>query len=196
MSIPWSSDGWWWIALLVQLLAIPGTLLPLLPGLIWLPVGGLIWTVAVGWQQAWPELVVALVLFGLGLVADLVALGLASMRLKASRWSAAGAGVGLLLGVFGLLPALPFGGPLLGALFGPWLGALVVETWVKKKATQWFGMAGGAAPGIRGGIGCCGRTFGESSGSTIAGAARNCGFCRSQFSLSRPAWSSVPKSWR
>ena len=41
--------------------------------------------------------------------------------------------MGLLLGVFGLLPALPFGGPLLGALFGPWLGALLVETWVKKK---------------------------------------------------------------
>ena len=133
MSIAWSADGWWWIALLVQLLAIPGTLLPLLPGLIWLPLGGLVWIAAVGWQQAWPELVVALVLFGLGLVADLVALGLASMRLKASRWSAAGAGVGLLLGVFGLLPALPFGGPLLGALFGPWLGAVVVEIWVKKK---------------------------------------------------------------
>ena len=133
MNISLSPDLFWWMALFVQLLAIPGTLLPLLPGLIWLPVGGLIWIVAVGWQQAWPELVVALLLFGLGLVADLLALGLASMRLKASRWSAAGAGVGLLLGVFGLLPALPFGGPLLGALFGPWLGALVVETWVKKK---------------------------------------------------------------
>ena len=139
MSIPWSLDGWWWIALLVQLLAIPGTLLPLLPGLIWLPVGGLVWLAAVGWQQAWPEFVVALVLFGLGLVADLLALGLASMRLKASRWSAAGAGVGLLLGVFGLLPALPFGGPLLGALFGPWLGALVVETWVTKKPPRNLG---------------------------------------------------------
>ena len=133
MNISLSPDLFWWMALFVQLLAIPGTLLPLLPGLIWLPVGGLIWIVAVGWQQAWPELVVALLLFGLGLVADLLALGLASMRLKASRWSVAGAGVGLLLGVFGLLPALPFGGPLLGALFGPWLGALVVETWVKKK---------------------------------------------------------------
>jgi len=139
MSIPWSPDLFWWMALLVQLLAIPGTLLPLLPGLIWLPVGGLIWIAAVGLQQAWTELVVALVLFGLGLVADLVALGLASMRLKASRWSAAGAGVGLFLGVFGLLPALPFGGPLLGALFGPWLGALVVETWVKKKPPNGLG---------------------------------------------------------
>ena len=54
-------------------------------------------------------------------------------------WSAAGAGVGLLLAVFGLLPALPFGGPLLGALFGPWLGALVVETWVTKKPPRNLG---------------------------------------------------------
>ena len=90
MSIPWSSDWWWWIALLVQLLAIPGTLLPLLPGLIWLPVGGLIWTVAVGWQQAWPELVVALVLFGLGLVADLLALGL----VRPLAWCAGGGDLG------------------------------------------------------------------------------------------------------
>jgi hypothetical protein len=196
MSIPWSSDLFWWIALLVQLLAIPGTLLPLLPGLIWLPVGGLIWIVAVGWQQAWPELVVALVLFGLGLVADLLALGLASMGLKASRWSAAGAGVGLLLGVFGLLPALPFGGPLLGALFGPWLGALVVETWVKKKATRESRVAQSITPRSSGGIGCCGRSARESSGSTGLGAARYSGFYRTQFSLRKPVWSSVPNSWR
>ena len=67
MSWAWTSDGFWWIALLVQLLAIPGTLLPLLPGLIWLPAGAVIWLGAVGWDQAWPELVLALVLFGLGL---------------------------------------------------------------------------------------------------------------------------------
>ena len=59
-------------------------------------------------------------------------------------WSAAGAGVGLFLAVLGLLPALPFGGPLLGALFGPWLGALVVETWVTK-----------SHPGIWGGLRPC-----------------------------------------
>ena len=133
MTWVWTSDGVWWIALLVQLLSIPGSVLPLLPGLIWLPVGALVWMGAVGWTQAWPEFVLALVLFGLGLIADLLALGLASARLKASRWSAAGAGVGLLAGVLGLLPALPFGGPLLGALLGPWLGATLVETWVTTK---------------------------------------------------------------
>ena len=139
MSWVLTSDGVWWIALLVQLLAIPGTFLPLLPGLIWLPVGALVWMGAVGWAQAWPEFVLALVLFGLGLIADLLALGLASARLKASRWSAAGAGVGLLVGVLGLLPALPFGGPLLGALLGPWLGATLVETWVTTKPPRNLG---------------------------------------------------------
>ena len=139
MSWIWTSDGVWWIALLVQLLSIPGSFLPLLPGLIWLPVGALVWMGAVGWTQAWPEFVLALVLFGLGLIADLLALGLASARLKASRWSAAGAVVGLLVGVLGLLPALPFGGPLLGALLGPWLGATLVETWVTTKPPRNLG---------------------------------------------------------
>ena len=139
MSWVWTSDGVWWIALLVQLLSIPGSFLPLLPGLIWLPVGAIVWMGAVGWTQAWPEFVLALVLFGLGLIADLLALGLASARLKASRWSAAGAGVGLLVGVLGLLPALPFGGPLLGAMLGPWLGATLVETWVTTKPPRNLG---------------------------------------------------------
>ena len=139
MSLAWSSDGFWWMALLVQLLALPGTLLPILPGLIWLPVGALVWMAAVGPTQATPELALALVLFGLGFLADLLALGLASARLKASRWSVAGAGVGLLVGVLGLLPALPFGGPLLGALFGPWLGAMLVETWVTTQSPRNLG---------------------------------------------------------
>ena len=46
-------------------------------------------------------------------------------------WSAAGAGVGLFLAVLGLLPALPVGGPR--------LGALVVETWVTKKPPRNLG---------------------------------------------------------
>jgi uncharacterized protein len=38
-----------------------------------------------------------------------------------------GAGLGLLVGLLGLLPALPVGGPLLGALLGPLLGASLGE---------------------------------------------------------------------
>lgn len=47
--------------------------------------------------------------------------------------------MGLLVGVLGLLPALPFGGPLLGALLGPWLGATLVETWVTTKPPRNLG---------------------------------------------------------
>lgn len=133
------ADAYRWLALLVQLLAIPGTLLPLLPGLIWLPLGAGVWWLAVGWEQAWPALALALAVFALGLIADVIALGLASARFQASRWAALGAGVGLLLGLFGLLPALPVGGPLVGALFGPWLGAALVEAWVNKKPPRNLG---------------------------------------------------------
>jgi len=132
-------DGLWWLALMVQLLSIPGTLLPLLPGLIWLPLGAGIWWLAVGWDQAWPSVVFALAVFGLGLCADVLALGLASARLQASRWAVLGAGAGLLFGFFGLLPALPVGGPLLGVLFGPWLGAAAVETLATKKPPRMLG---------------------------------------------------------
>ena len=139
MAIEGSMEWFWWLALLVQLLSIPGSLLPLLPGLVWLPLGAGIWCFAAGWSCAWPVMLLALVVFGLGLIADLLALGLASARLQASRWTPIGAGVGLLLGLFGLLPALPVGGPLIGALFGPWLGAAVVEAVVITKPPQNLG---------------------------------------------------------
>lgn len=132
----------WWVALVIQLLALPGTLLPLLPGLIWLPLGAGTWWLAVGWAAAWPAVVVSLAVFALGCSADLIALGLASRKLQASRWASLGAGLGLLLGLVGLLPALPVGGPLLGALFGPWLGAATAESLATQKP-----------PGLKGWLG-------------------------------------------
>ena len=117
----------WWAAFLVQALAIPGALLPLLPGLVMLPLGALIWMAAVGWSAGWPLLLLQSLLLLLGWGAEALGLLLGPARLQASRWSFVGAGVGLLAGVFGLLPALPVGGPLLGALLGPLLGASVGE---------------------------------------------------------------------
>ena len=117
----------WWLALLMQLLAIPGTLLPVLPGLVLLPLGAGLWCWAVGWGAGWPPLVLALVLLLFGWGAEALGLLLGPARLQASRWAYAGAGLGLLAGVMGLLPALPVGGPLLGALVGPWLGAALGE---------------------------------------------------------------------
>lgn len=143
--LPW----FWWVALLIQLLAVPGTLLPLLPGLIWLPVGAGFWWLAVGWAAAWPAVLLSLAVFALGFTADLLALGLASSRLQASRWAPLGAGLGLMLGLLGLLPALPLGGPLLGAVFGPWLGAAVAEGLATKKSP---GIQGWLIAGRRGAV--------------------------------------------
>ncbi|KZR74494.1 DUF456 domain-containing protein [Prochlorococcus marinus] len=122
------ADPIWWWAVGVQLLALPGALFPVLPSLLWLPLGAGLWVWHVGWSAGWLSLGLACIVFFLGLIADLLAVALASARLRASRWAVLGAGLGLLLGLVGLLPALPFGGPLLGALFGPWLGAALVET--------------------------------------------------------------------
>jgi uncharacterized protein YqgC (DUF456 family) len=122
-----SLDLLWWIALLIQLLAIPGALLPLLPGLVLLPVGAGLWLWAVGWGDGWPAFTLACVLLALGWGADALGLVLGPARLQATRWAYIGAGLGLLVGLLGLLPALPFGGPLLGALVGPLLGAGVGE---------------------------------------------------------------------
>jgi hypothetical protein len=122
-----SLDLLWWLALSIQLLAIPGTLLPLLPGLALLPVGAGLWVWAAGWSAGWPAFALACVLLALGWGADALGLVLGPARLQATRWAYVGAGVGFLVGLLGLLPALPFGGPLLGALLGPLLGAGIGE---------------------------------------------------------------------
>ena len=117
----------WWLALGIQVLAIPGALLPVLPGLALLPLGALVWIGVVGWSAGWPPLVLAGVLLVLGWGAEALALVLGPARLQASRWAGLGAGLGLLVGVLGLLPALPVGGPLLGVLVGPFLGASLAQ---------------------------------------------------------------------
>jgi len=117
----------WWLALGIQVLAIPGALLPVLPGLALLPLGALVWIGAVGWSAGWPPLALGVLLLVLGWGAEALALVLGPARLQASRWAALGAGLGLLVGVLGLLPALPVGGPLLGVLVGPFLGASLAQ---------------------------------------------------------------------
>ena len=52
-------DPIWWLALGVQCLAVPGTFLPVLPGLLWLPLGAGLWCWHVGWSSGWPVLLLA-----------------------------------------------------------------------------------------------------------------------------------------
>ncbi len=120
-------DAIWWLALLIQLVAIPGTLFPVLPGLALLPLGAGLWTWSVGWAVGWPALALASAILLLGWGADALGMLLGAARLQATRWAYIGAGLGLVVGLLGLLPALPFGGPLVGALVGPLLGAALGE---------------------------------------------------------------------
>ena len=53
-------DPIWLLALVLQLVALPGTLLPVLPGLLWLPVGAGLWCsmsagVPAGLLCCWPR---------------------------------------------------------------------------------------------------------------------------------------------
>lgn len=125
--IPAAPEALWWLALLLQLAAIPGTLLPVVPGLVLLPLGSGVWLWAVGWATGWPPFALACLLLLLGWGAEALGLVLGPARLQASRWAYLGAGLGLVVGLVGLLPALPLGGPLLGALLGPLLGACLGE---------------------------------------------------------------------
>lgn len=147
-SLPWHpalppvhrADLAWWGALLIQALAIPGTLLPVLPGLALLPLGALVWCLVVGFPTGWPTLALAGILLLLGWGADALGLVLGAARMQATRWAYIGSGVGLLLGLFGLLPALPVGGPLVGALVGPLLGASVGEMLTAPTSLGPFGL--------------------------------------------------------
>ena len=135
------TDWLWWAALLVQLLAVPGAVVPVLPGLVLLPLGALLWCWAVGFAVGWPVLALAGLLLLLGWGADLLGVVLGAARLQASRWAYVGAAIGLLVGLLGLLPALPVGGPLLGALLGPLLGAALGELGAELVARRRGGLA-------------------------------------------------------
>jgi hypothetical protein len=79
-------DGLWWAALLIQLAALPGTLLPVLPGLALLPLGAGLWLWAVGWNAGWPAFALACLMLLLGWGAEALGLVLGPARLQASRW--------------------------------------------------------------------------------------------------------------
>ena len=85
-------------------------------------------------------LALALVILLLGWGADALGVVLGAARMQATRWAYLGAGVGLVVGLLGLLPALPFGGPLIGALVGPLLGASVGELLTAPTSLGPFGL--------------------------------------------------------
>ncbi len=118
----------YWVLFVVMCVGIIGAFLPAIPGPTLILVAIAIWGVAV--QNfaviAWP-LAVAIIILLFGIAIDLLASQLGAKKAGASQWGQIGAIVGMICGFLGLLPTLPFGGPLLGLLLGPLIGAIVGE---------------------------------------------------------------------
>jgi uncharacterized protein len=132
MSFPTVLTHWlptvaYWLLLAVMLLGVVGAFIPAIPGPS-LIVGAV---VAAGFIYGWPQvtvpLIVSIIVLVLCFAIEYLAGILGGQKAGASNWGQVGAMIGLGLGFFGLLPALPVGGPLIGIFFGPFIGAVIAE---------------------------------------------------------------------
>lgn len=118
----------YWLLVALMVVGIVGAVVPGIPGTSLILIAIVIWGAVQGsLNSVGVPLVVAVVVLLLNIAIDLLASYWGAKQAGASKWGQIGAIVGLVLGVLGLLPALPFGGPLLGILLGPLLGAIVAE---------------------------------------------------------------------
>ncbi|KKD35601.1 MAG: DUF456 family protein [Limnoraphis robusta] len=122
----------YWILVVVMLVGIIGAVVPALPGSSLILGAILVWGVVNGFRDVGLALGVAIVVLLLSVGIDFLSAYLGAKQAGASRWGQTGAVIGLVLGFLGFLPALPFGGPLLGILIGPLLGAIVGEFLYRK----------------------------------------------------------------
>ncbi|MCU0525310.1 MAG: DUF456 family protein [Elainella sp. Prado103] len=115
------------LLVVVMIVGVIGAVVPSLPGVILILAAILIWGAVNGFAGLGIPLLVTIGVLAVNTGVELLATYLGAKQAGASAWGQIGAIVGLLLGVFGLLPALPIGGPLLGLLIGPLLGAIIGE---------------------------------------------------------------------
>jgi hypothetical protein len=92
----------------------------------------LVWTIVQGFNVSWVPLIAIFVILILSAGVELLATYWGAKQAGASKWGQIGALIGLGLGFFGLLPALPLGGPLLGILVGPLVGAIIGEFFYRR----------------------------------------------------------------
>ncbi|WP_414755191.1 DUF456 domain-containing protein [Anabaena sp. CCY 9910] len=118
----------YWLLIALMLVGVVGAVVPAIPGTSLILIAIIVWgIVSSSFAAIKIPLIVTVIVLILSIGVDFLAGYLGAKQAGASKWGQIGAFVGLLLGFFGLLPALPFGGPLLGILFGPLLGAIIGE---------------------------------------------------------------------
>ncbi|MDJ0616428.1 MAG: DUF456 family protein [Calothrix sp. MO_192.B10] len=118
----------YWLLVALMVVGIIGSVIPALPGASLILIAIIIWGFVKGSFAAIsiPLIVTSIVLL-LSMGVDFLAGYLGAKKAGASKWGQIGAFVGLILGFLGFLPALPFGGHLLGMLLGPLVGAIIAE---------------------------------------------------------------------
>src|SRR4028118_1601707 len=117
----------YWVVIAVMLVGVVGAVVPGIPGPSLILVAILVWTIVQGFNVSWVPLIAIFVILILSAGVELLATYWGAKQAGASKWGQIGALIGLGLGFFGLLPALPLGGPLIGILFGPLIGAFIGE---------------------------------------------------------------------
>lgn len=118
----------YWLLVALMFIGIVGAVVPGIPGTSLILIAIVIWgAVNASFSSVSLPLLFTIAVLVLSVGIDFLASYWGAKRAGASSWGQIGAFIGLLLGFFGLLPTLPFGGPLLGILLGPLLGAIVGE---------------------------------------------------------------------
>lgn len=117
----------YWVLVAVMVVGAIGAVLPGIPGAILVLAAIVVWGAVHGFSGVALPLGIAVLVLLLNFGIEFSASYWGAKQVGASKWGQIGSIVGLLFGVFGLLPALPFGGPLLGILLGPLVGAVIGE---------------------------------------------------------------------
>jgi uncharacterized protein YqgC (DUF456 family) len=118
----------YWLLVALMIVGIIGAVVPAIPGSSLILIAIIIWgIVSSSFAAIKIPLIVTIIVLILSMGVDFLAGYIGAKQAGASNWGQIGSIIGLLLGFFGLLPTLPFGGPLLGILLGPLLGAIIGE---------------------------------------------------------------------
>jgi len=111
----------------IMIVGIIGELLPAIPGMSLILIAMVVWGFVTKFAGMGVALTVAFVVLLLSIGVEFLASYLGAQKVGASNWSQIGLVVGLLAGIFGLLPALPIGGPIIGLFVAPVVGAFLGE---------------------------------------------------------------------
>lgn len=117
----------YWVLVAVMVVGALGAVLPGIPGAILILAAVVVWGAVQGFSNVALPLGITVLVLLLNFGVEFLASYWGAKQVGASKWGQVGSIVGLVLGVLGLLPALPVGGPLLGILLGPLVGAVTGE---------------------------------------------------------------------